>query len=139
MVRKDERGEGKFDTQTKALELATYTVNITDNHKVFTPDHNDTTKKIVAYATDIYHRTRVANNIPFKTAEAGVERNRLQNIAIAECESLRSEIQIAKMLFHLRTKRVKYWEDMIVEVQDLLRKWRDSDADRSRKMKPLRR
>ena len=100
MVRKDERGEGKFDTQTKALELATYTVNITDNHKVFTPDHEDTTKKIVAYATDIYHRTRVANNIPFKTPEAGVERNRLQNIAIAECESLRSEIQIAKMVFH---------------------------------------
>lgn len=58
MVRKDERGEGKFDAQTKALELATYTVNITDNPKVFTPDHEDTTKKIVAYATDIYHRTR---------------------------------------------------------------------------------
>ena len=84
MVRKDERGEGKFDAQTKALELATYTVNITDNHKVFTPDHEDTTKKIVAYATDIYHRTRVANNVPFKTPEAGAERNRLQNIAIAE-------------------------------------------------------
>ena len=83
MVRKDERGEGKFDAQTKALELATYTVNITDNPKVFTPDHEDTTKKIVAYATDIYHRTRVANNIPFKTPEAGAERNRLQNIAIA--------------------------------------------------------
>lgn len=33
MVRKDERGEGKFDAQTKALELATYTVNITDNPK----------------------------------------------------------------------------------------------------------
>ena len=98
MVRKDERGEGKFDAQTKALELATYTVNITDNPKVFTPDHEDTTKKIVAYATDIYHRTRVANNIPFKTPEAGAERNRLQNIAIAECESLRSEIQIAKMV-----------------------------------------
>lgn len=74
MVRKDERGEGKFDAQTKALELATYTVNITDNPKVFTPDHEDTTKKIVAYATDIYHRTRVANNIPFKTPEAGAER-----------------------------------------------------------------
>ena len=126
MVRKDERGEGKFDAQTKALELATYTVNITDNHKVFTPDHEDTTKKIVAYATDIYHRTRVANNVPFKTPEA-------------ECESLRSEIQIAKMVFHLRMKRVKYWDDLIVEVHDLLQKWRDSDADRSRRMRSLRR
>ena len=139
MVRKDERGEGKFDTQTKALELATYTVNITDNHKVFTPDHEDTTKKIVAYATDICHRTRVAYNVPFKTREAGAERNRLQNVAIAECESLRSEIQIAKMVFHLRTKRVKYWDDLIVEVHDLLQKWRDSDADRSRRMRSLKR
>lgn len=33
MVRKDERGEGKFDAQTKALELATYTVNITDKRE----------------------------------------------------------------------------------------------------------
>lgn len=49
------------------------------------------------------------------------------------------DIQIAKMVFHLRMKRVKYWDDLIVEVHDLLQKWRDSDADRSRRMKSLRR
>lgn len=46
---------------------------------------------------------------------------------------------IAKMVFHLRMKRVKYWDDLIVEVHDLLQKWRDSDADRSRRMRSLRR
>ena len=39
----------------------------------------------------------------------------------------------------LRMKRVKYWDDLIVEVHDLLQKWRDSDADRSRRMRSLRR
>lgn len=44
-----------------------------------------------------------------------------------------------KMVFHLRMKRVKYWDNLIVEVHDLLQKWRDSDADRSRRMRSLRR
>lgn len=45
MVRKEDRGEGKFDTLTKALRLASYTTDITDNKKVFTPDHEKNYRK----------------------------------------------------------------------------------------------
>ena len=61
------------------------------------------------------------------------ERRRLQNEAIEECDHLLSEIQIAKMIFHLRTKRVKYWGGMVEELKGYLRSWRESDADRFRK------
>lgn len=136
MVRVEDRGEGKFETLTKALDLATYTINITDNKKVFTPEHQKSTERIVFLARDIYHRARVANDIAVKGDEGLLaERRKLQNEAIAECDHLLSEIQIAKMIFHLRTKRVKHWGEKVETVKSYLRAWRESDADRFRKTK----
>ena len=84
MVRKEDRGEGKFDTLTKALRLASYTTDITDNKKVFTPDHEKTTERIVSLAWSIYHRARIANDIRVENADDLMERRKLQNQAIAE-------------------------------------------------------
>lgn len=133
MVRVEDRGEGKFDTLTKALQLASYTIQITDNQKVFRPEHAKSTERIVYLARDIYHRARVANDIRLDGPDARenlLERRRQQNIAIAECDHLLSEIQIAKKIFHLHTKRIKYWGEKIETVKAYLRKWRDSDASR---------
>ena len=95
MVRVEDRGEGKFDTLTKALRLASYTTDITDNKKVFTPDHEKTTEKIVNLAWNIYHRARIANDIRTENADDLMERRKLQNQAIAECDQLLTAIQIA--------------------------------------------
>lgn len=133
MVRVEDRGEGKFDTLTKALRLASYTTDITDNKKVFTPDHEKTTEKIVTLAWNIYHRARIANDIRVENADDLMERRKLQNQAIAECDQLLTAIQIAKRVFHLRLKRVKFWGEMVEDVKSHLRKWRESDADRFRK------
>lgn len=130
MVRKEDRGEGKFMTLTKALELATYTIKITDNKKIFIPEHYKTTERLVYMARDIYHRTRVANDIRVKCKEDLLMRRKYQNEAIEQCDLLLSEIQIAKMLFHLRTKRIRHWGSMIEEVKGYLRSWRDSDLRR---------
>ena len=133
MVRKEDRGEGKFDTLTKALRLASYTTDITDNRKVFTPDHEKTTERIVSLAWSIYHRARIANDIRVENADDLMERRKLQNQAIAECDQLLTAIQIAKRVFHLRLKRVKYWGEMVEEIKNHLRKWRESDANCFRK------
>lgn len=133
MVRKEDRGEGKFDTLTKALRLASYTTDITDNEKVFTPDHEKTTERIVSLAWSIYHRARIANDIRVENADDLMERRKLQNQAIAECDQLLTAIQIAKRVFHLRLKRVKYWGEMVEEIKNHLRKWRESDANCFRK------
>lgn len=133
MVRVEDRGEGKFDTLTKALRLASYTTDITDNKKVFTPDHEKTTEKIINLAWNIYHRARIANDIRVEIADDLMERRKLQNQAIAECDQLLTAIQIAKRVFHLRLKRIKFWGEMVEEVKNHLKKWRESDADRFRK------
>lgn len=132
MVRKEDRGEGKFDTLTKCLRLASHTINITDNPKVFTPEHGRLTEEIRFLAKDIYHKARVANDIRVTSAEEAELRKKLQNQAIAECDHLLSEIQIAMKIFHLRVKRVEYWGNMVEEVKNYLRSWRDKDADRYR-------
>ena len=133
MVRKEDRGEGKFDTLTKALQLASYTTDITNNKKVFTPDHEKTTERIVDLAWSIYHRARIANDIRVENTNDLMERRKLQNHAIAECDQLLTAIQIAKRVFHLRLKKVKYWGEKVEEVKNYLRKWRESDADCFRK------
>lgn len=127
MVRKENRGEGKFITLTKALELATYTINITDNKKIFVPEHDKTTAEIVYIARDIYHRIRVANNIIVRSKEDLLLRRKFQNEAIDQCELLLTEIQIAKLLFHLRTKRIQYWGNLVEDVKHRVRNWRNSD------------
>ena len=133
-VRVEDRGEGKFDTLTKALKLAVYTVDITDNKEVFVPEHEKSTEEIVFLANDIYHKARVANEIKFLNSKELLDaRRELQNEAIKECSQLISKIYVAKLTFHLRNRRVVHWIGMVEEVQKLLRAWRDSDADRFRR------
>ena len=133
-VRVEDRGEGKFDTLTKALKLAVYTVDITDNKEVFVPEHEKSTEEIVFLANDIYHKARVANEIKFLNSKELLDaRRELQNEAIKECSQLISKIYVAKLTFHLRNRRVVRWIGMVEEVQKLLRAWRDSDADRFRR------
>ena len=134
MVREKDRGKGKFETLTKALDLATYTINVTDNKKIFVPQHDKTTERLVYLARDIYHRSRMANDIKVTSREELLVRRKLQNQAIEECDLLLSEIQIAKILFHLRLKRINYWGTMIVELKAMLRGWRESDSNRYRNL-----
>ena len=120
MVRKEDRGEGKFDTLTKALRLASYTTDITDNKKgIHTRSRKKLQKRIVSLAWSIYHRARIANDIRVENADDLMERRKLQNQAIAECDQLLTAIQIAKRVFHLRLKRVKYWGEMVEELKNI--------------------
>lgn len=84
-------------------------------------------------AWSIYHRARIANDIRVENTNDLMERRKLQNHAIAECDQLLTAIQIAKRVFHLRLKKVKYWGEKVEEVKNYLRKWRESDADCFRK------
>ena len=130
-VRVEDRGEEKFDVLTKALKLAVHTVNITDNKKVFVPEHEKLTSEIVYFATDIYHKARVANEIKFLQGKDLLEeRRKLQNEAIKECTQFISKIYIAKHVFHLRSTSVSHWVDMVEEVKKLLKGWMESDAKR---------
>lgn len=134
MVRKEDRKKGKFSLLTEVKKLTTHTIQITSNQKVFVPQYSEVTGKIVNIAIDIYHNCSSANRIMLD--EEGIkDRRALQNKALSECAMLRSLAEISHSLFHIRLKRIKYWNDLITTVENDIKKWKESDSDRVRKSK----
>lgn len=54
----------------------------------------------------------------------------MQELAVNECNRLLALIQLAKTLFHLKTKKVKYWGEMTIKTRNYLQKWKDGDVER---------
>lgn len=131
MLREDERNKKprKFETLTAAAKLAAHTYNLCGNKNVFTPDGDKLTDKITDLADSITHNIRAANDIKL-TKENLQNRRELQNEALDMCGRLKTEIQVAKYRFHLRMKKVEYWDSMIEEVEKKVKKWKESDARR---------
>lgn len=130
-VRENERSQGKMQVHIKARELAVYTIRITKNEKVFVPEYfNTVTNQIISAALDIHLCLWEANNIRVESVEEKDTRRKYQQIAVAKCNRLLALIDIARPLFHLSSKRVKYWSKLIIEVRKLAVAWKASDHER---------
>lgn len=133
--------KGKRKTQKSKLQvlvmtkgLASYTIRICKNQKVFLVECNTAiTNDIVHIATMIHVYAWNANNIKVKNAEQANQRRNLQNKAVVLCNNLLPLIQIAQEVFHLKTKRVKFWSKKVIAVREMLKKWRDADRRRYQK------
>lgn len=120
-VAEGERSQSKLEVIVRALDLATYTIRITNNQKIFLPEYRSS-------LTDDIIRT--ANNILVKSADDWKMRKALQERAARNCNNLLALIQLAKTIFHLKSKRVKYWSEKTIDVRGYLRSWRDADSKR---------
>ena len=130
-VVEEKRRKGKLEVCIKALELASYTIQITANEKVFDPKFRAAvTDDLISHAKDIYLICWTANNIRVASEEAYKERRRLQDKAVVKCNAFLGLLDIAKKVFHLDTNRVTYWGRKIVECRTLIKAWRDSDTAR---------
>lgn len=132
----DQREEGKFSLATKAEYLARYTIEITANESVFTPEYRkQVTDDIIETAKNIYLGIREANDVTVRIGtdfqrEDYMERNRLQREALRNCKRLLYLIDIAHRIFHLSSKRVKYWGKLVKSVKDRVYGWIDDDTAR---------
>ncbi len=131
-----EREEGKFSLMIKAESLARYTIEITANEKVFLPEYRkQVTDDIVETAKNIYLGIREANDVnvrvgtPFQLGDYR-ERNNLQRQALRNCKRLLYLIDLAHRIFHLSSRRVAYWGQMVVNVKNRVCGWIDDDANR---------
>lgn len=89
------------------------------------------TDKIVEVATDIFVNAWGANNIRVDNdPERWRNRHNLQELSVNECNRLLGLIQIAKTLFHLKSKKVKYWGELTIKTRNYLQKWKESDVKR---------
>lgn len=134
-VPETERGKGKFDVLIKANDLATYTIRITKNPKVFLPEYQTAlTDDIIRAAKNVFINAWTANNIRVVERDDWAERKRLQEQAAQECNNLLALIQIAKPVYHLKTKRVKYWGQKIIDTRNAIRDWKAGDNKRYGKL-----
>ena len=127
MVRKNEREPSRFETADVALALATHTYNITSNPKIFAPIHYRLISRLTSEATFIYQNIRVANEIKATTPEDARERYKLQKEALKTCKALTSDIMISKGVFHLRMRKVIFWNKYIERLEAMMKAWMESD------------
>ena len=130
-VPESQRGKGKFDVIINALYLAQYTITITKNKNIFLPEYQSAlTDDLIRSAKDIYINAWKANNIRVTSQEDWKERKHLQELSILECNSLLATMQLAKKVFHLKSKRTKYWGELTIKARDGIRAWKESDTKR---------
>ena len=135
-VAEGERSQSKLEVIVKALDLATYTIKITNNPKVFLPEYRSSlTDDIIRTAKDIYIDAWTANNVLVKTADDWKIRKALQERAARSCNNLLALMQLAKTVFHLKSKRIKYWTEKTVTVRGYIRDWKEGDSKRYGKLK----
>ena len=130
-VPENKRKQGRLEVCVKAHDLCVYTLQITKNKKVFTAEYQEVlTDQIIAAALEIHQNVWMANNVHVASAADYELRKKLQTLAIVKCISLLSMIDIARSIFHLSGKRVKFWGEKVIEVKKYIRAWRSSDAQR---------
>ena len=128
-----EREEGKFTLPMKAEQLVAYTIQITANEKVFLPEYRERmTDDIVETAKNVYLGIREANDTTVRVGtifhrKDFIDRNTLQRKALKDAKRLLYLIDIAHRLFHLSSKRVAYWSDMVQNVRNRIQGWTDDD------------
>lgn len=133
-VLKSKRGESKLAVITKACDLATHTVKICSNEKVFPKRYRwCITSKIVETALDIHANAIKANSIYVVLPEDYALRKQFQNKALSQTYSLLSLMDIAYNTFDIESGKIEYWTGLVLETQTLIRKWRNSDAERYNK------
>ena len=128
------RREGKLKVLLDAAALAEYTIRITANEKHFPKRYRwNMIGQIVADARDILRYLEMANAVHADSAEEYRRRVAYQNQASECLQALLTEVDLAYRLFHLGDSQVEYWTGLCCELQQLIRKWQKSDADREKK------
>ncbi len=126
-----QRGHGELEVNTKARTLTVYTLKILENEKWFPQNQRRFIEKLQDCVIDIQAFCWEANEIKVGNSEGRYRRRLdLQDMAAEKCNHMAMLVETAKPLFHLESKRVRYWLKLILALRDIIRGWHDSDAKR---------
>lgn len=130
-VPEGKRTESKLEVQTKAKELALYTVTICGNEKVFPKrDRWVITNRIVSTALTIMEEVDTANDIYVSTKGDFELRRNSQTIALASTAKLLGLIELAYLKYGIEENRMLFWTQLIFDTRELIKKWRQKDKER---------
>lgn len=129
-VTEDNRKEGKLKVCVLARKVANHTLVVTANEKIFVPRFQKLTDELIKTALGISMHCWTANNIRVTCRDDWLERNRLQKLAVRECDELLALIDIARPQFHLRLQKVRHWGLLAVEAKQYIKAWNEKDKAR---------
>lgn len=127
------RGINKLEVWQEAVKLARYTMTIVSNENTFPERYSAMNDRISNSAIAICEYLWKANNINVKEGcprENIEERLHLQDMAIAEINTILFLIDLAGSILHRPEKKTIYWGGMAVRVKSLAVAWRESDKKR---------
>ena len=112
------------------MDLAIHTIQICRNKNIFVEEYQDAlTNDIIRCAKDIYIYAWSGNNVYVKPDNGRwPEREKYQKAAIMKCNELLALINMARRLFHLKGKKVRYWSQMTIDARALLVRWHEANA-----------
>ena len=135
-VVKSKRGKSDLEVVTKAIALSSYTTHICTNEKNFPKRYRwCLTNKIVEFTIDICNYINMANSIFVSSEDDYQSRRQYQNKALASSYALLTMMDIAYSTFSIDDNRIDHWVGLTIEVQNLIRSWRKSDAERNKDLK----
>ncbi len=130
-VIKAKRSEGKLQVLIQANNLCVYTVQICKNEKYFPKrDRWIMTQHIVHEALDVLCCIKRANADNVATWEDYKYRRAQQVEAYSHAEALLTLLDVAYITLCIESQRIEFWTGQIISVENLLKKWRESDRKR---------
>lgn len=130
-VIKAKRSEGKLQVLIQANNLCVYTVQICKNEKYFSKrDRWIMTQHIVHEALDVLCCIKRANAVNVATWEDYKYRRAQQVEAYSHAEALLTLLDVAYITLCIESQRIEFWTGQIISVENLLKKWRESDRKR---------
>ena len=130
-VIKAKRSEGKLQVLIQANNLCVYTVQICKNEKYFSKrDRWIMTQHIVHEALDVLCCIKRANAVNVATWEDYKYRRAQQVEAYSHAEALLTLLDVAYITLCIESQRIEFWTSQIISVENLLKKWRESDRKR---------
>lgn len=137
-VRKKDQTEHRFTVLDKALDLYEHTSTLIANEKVFDRTYKGLIDKIDYSAMMIYHCCRSANeDFDARVKDDAAMRLELQKEAIENCKWLKSYIRLSKRKFHLRAKKVIYWNNLVNATMEIITAWHKSEVKRFKEIHGL--
>ena len=109
-------------------DMYEHTIKVTDNPKIFDAQYKELTESIRSEARLIYHYCRTANeDLDNRIEDEALERLRLQREALRLCSDLKTDIMLAKKVFHLRAQKQIAWTKYVNAVIPLIQSWHKSE------------
>lgn len=126
------RSENKLEAIASTIKMATYTIQMCENEKIFPKKCRWTLcTKIIDTCYDAVARIRQANKIFVKTQEDALLRRELQSKVILDFEALYGFMTIAYELYSIPGEKVDTWAGLILDAENKVSAWRRKDNERN--------